>query len=332
MMRFRKTHLKLATLLYACVIASPVLAQEKRQIAPGFPSKPIRVLVSVLPGGGMDIITRTIAAKMSERLPVAMVVENVAGASGVIAVNSVVTAPPDGHTLLSTSGSLPLNVAFKKIQYDVRTALQAVAQMSYQPYILIVNANAPYHTMQEFIAYAKKNPGKLNYGSSGIGTPIHMGTELIEYGAGVDMTHIAYKGNAAAQVDLVAGRLDFTLTSVSGLQIVRSGKARALGITSLQRHPDFPDLPTIAETVIPGYEVINAYTLYAPAKTPTAIVNALNREVVQALADEELKKKMIADASSPAQARSPQEWQKVLASEIDRWESVIKKANIKLEE
>ena len=308
-------------------------SQERRQIAPGYPTKPLRMLVSVLPGGGMDTITRAVANKMSERLPVTIVVENVAGASGVIAVNSVINAAPDGYTLLSTSGSLPLNVAFKKLDAAaVKAGLQAIQQMSYQPYILIAKADAPYNTVQEFIAYAKKNPGKLTYGSSGVGTPIHMGNELIEFGAGVDMVHVPYKGNAAAQVDMVAGRLDFTLSSISGLQIVRQGKAKALAITSAQRHPDFPDLPTIAETIIPGYEVINSYTLYTASKTPAVIVNALNKEVQQALSDADLRKKMIADASSPAPARSPAEWQKVLAAEIDRWEAVVKKANIKLDD
>ncbi len=323
-----------AALLGAGLLAAtiPAQAQDKRQIAPGFPNKPIRILVSVLAGGGMDTVTRAVANKLAERLPVTVIVENVAGASGVIAANTVINATPDGHTLLSTSGSLPLNVAFKKMQYDVRTALQAVAQMSYQPYIVIVSAGAPYKTIQELVAYAKKNPGKLNYGSSGVGTPIHMGTELIEFGAGVDMTHVAYKGNAAAQLDMAAGRLDLTLTSISGLQMVRQGKARALAITSSQRHPDFPDLPTVAETIIPGYEVINAYTLYTAAKTPAVIVNALNREVAQVLTDDELRKRMIADASTPAPARPPAEWQKMLSSEIDRWEAVIKRANIKLEE
>jgi len=323
----------LVALLCAGLFAPAAYAQDKRQIASGYPTKPIRVLVSVLAGGGMDSITRAVVAKMSERLPVGMVVENIAGASGVIAVNSVINAAPDGYTLLSTSGSLPLNVAFRKLDAAaVKAGLQAIQQMSYQPYILIAKADAPYNTIQEFIAYARKNPGKLNYGSSGVGTPIHMGSELIEFGAGVDMVHVPYKGNAAAQVDMVAGRLDFTLSSISGLQIVRQGKAKALAITSSQRHPDFPDLPTIAETIIPGYEVINAYTLYTASRTPAAIVNALNKEVQQALSDEALRKRMIADASSPGPARSPADWQKVFASEIDRWESVVKKANIKLED
>ncbi len=332
-MQSRKVLTSIAAAVCAGLFVAPASAQNKPLIAPGYPTKPIRVLVSVLPGGGMDTITRAVANKVSERLPVSMVVENVAGASGILAVNTTMNATPDGYTLLSTSGSLPLNVAFKKLDAaTVKAGLQAIQQMSYQPYILIAKADAPYNTIQEFIAYAKKNPGKLNYGSSGVGTPIHMGSELIEYGAGVDMVHVPYKGNAAAQVDIIAGRLDFTLSSISGLQIVRQGKAKALAITSAQRLPDLPDLPTIAETIIPGYEVINAYMLYTASKTPAAIVNALNKEVQQALSDDDLRKKMIADASSPAPARSPAEWQKVLVSDIDRWEAVVKKANIKLEE
>ena len=319
-------------LLCAALSTAPAFAQDKRQIAPGYPVKPIRVLVAVLAGGGMDMVTRSVAQRVAERLPVTMVVENVAGAAGAIAVNTVAAAQPDGYTLLSVSNSLPIGAVFKKFNSDVRTSLQAIQQMSYQPYMLIVRADAPFRSVQELVAYARKNPGKLTYGSSGSGSPIHMGTELIEYGAGVDMTHVPYKGNAAAQLDIAGGRLDMTLTSISGLQLVRQGKARVLAITAAQRHADYPDVPTIAETIIPGYEVINAYTLYAPAKTPSAIVNALNREVAQVLTDEEFKKKLIADASMPAPARSPAEWQKQFVAEIDRWEAVVKKANIKLEE
>jgi tripartite-type tricarboxylate transporter receptor subunit TctC len=313
-------------------LAATALAQDKRQIAPNYPTKPIRVLVSVLAGGGMDMVTRTVTGRVAEQLPVTMIVENVAGASGAIAVNTVASAAPDGHTLLSTSGSLHIGAAFKKFDHDVRTSLQAIQQMSFQPYMLIVRADAPFKSTQELVAYAKKNPGKLTYGSSGAGSPIHMGTALIEFGAGIDMVHVPYKGNSAAQIDLAAGRLDMTLTSISGLQLVRSGKARLLAITASERHADYPDTPTIAETIIPDYEVGNAYMLYAPGKTPPAIVNALNREVQRVLANEDLRKKLIAAASMPGPARSPAQWQKQFVSEIGRWESVIKKANIKLEE
>lgn len=326
------------TILTSVAAASSLLfavsasAQNKPQIAPGYPTKPIRILVSVLAGGGMDMVTRSVANRVAERMPVGVVVDNVAGASGAIAVNTVIGAAPDGHTLLSTSGSLHIGAVFNKFQSDVRTALQPIQQMSFQPYMLIVRADAPFNSAKELVAYAKKNPGKLTYGSSGAGSPIHMGTELIEYGAGIDMTHVAYKGNSAAQIDIAGGRLDMTLTSISGLQLVRSGKARVLGITATQRHADYPDVPTIAETIIPGYEVTNAYMLYAPAKTPSAIVNALNREVQLVLADEEFRKKLIADASMPAPARSPAEWQKQFVADINRWDAVVKKANIKLEQ
>jgi len=330
--------MKPQTILTSVAAASALLfavsasAQNKPQIASGYPTKPIRILVSVLAGGGMDMVTRSVATRVAERMPVSVVVENVTGAAGAIAVNTVAAAPPDGHTLLSVSGSLHIGAVFNKFQSDVRTTLQPIQQMSYQPYMLIVRADAPFNSAQELVAYAKKNPGKLTYGSSGSGSPIHMGTELIEYGAGIDMTHVGYKGNAGAQVDIAGGRLDMTLTSISGLQLVRTGKARVLAITAAQRHADYPDVPTIAETIIPGYEMSNAYMLYAPAKTPSAIINALNREVQHALADEDFRKKLIADASMPGPSRTPQEWQKQFVAEVNRWEAVVKKANIKLEQ
>ena len=331
-MQVRKILNASAALLCASLFMTPVMAQNKPQIAPGYPTKPIRILVAVLAGGGMDMVTRSVASRVGERLPVTVIVENVAGAAGAIAVNTVVSAQPDGHTLLSASGSVHIGAVFNKFQSDVRKTLQPIQQMSYQPYMLIVRADAPFDSAQELVAYAKKNPGKLTYGSSGPGSPIHMGTALIEYGAAIEMTHVPYKGNSAIQLDIAGGRLDLTLTSISGLQLVRQGKARVLAITAAQRHADYPDVPTIAETIIPGYEMINAYMLYAPIKTPSAIVNALNREVQHVLADEEFRKKLVADASMPAPSRSPQEWQKQFVAEINRWDAVVKKANIRIEE
>lgn len=322
----------IALTVSAAFFSTPTVAQDKRFLMPGFPSKPIRVMTTVAAGGGLDIITRGVSAKLGEGLAHAVVVDNVSGANGVIAVNTAIAAAPDGHTILSTGGSLPINTVFKKFEADVRTALAPVAQMSSQPYLIFVPVNSPINNVRELIDYAKKNPGKLNYGSSGVGSVIHMGMELLEYGAGVDMVHIAYKGNGPANIDLAAGRLDILMGSISGLQLVRSGKTKIVGAATLQRMADYPDVPTVAESGLPGYELSNTYALYVPAKTPTAIINALNRGVAQALTDPDLRKKMIADASTPALPRPPEELRKVLVSEIDRWEAVVKKANIKLED
>jgi tripartite-type tricarboxylate transporter receptor subunit TctC len=319
-------------LLSACSISMHAIAQERRQIAPGFPSKPIRVMTTVAAGGGLDIITRGVSAKVGENLAFPVVVDNVSGANGVIAVNTAINAPPDGHTILSGGGSMPINTVFRKFEADIRTALAPVAQMSSQPYMVFIPASSPINSFKELIANARANPGKLTYGSSGVGSVIHMGMELIEYNAQVDMVHVPYKGNGQANIDLAAGRLNILMGSISGLQLVRAGKAKMLAVTTPQRMPEYPDMPTIAESGLPGYELSNTYTLYAPGRTPAVILNALNREVSQALNDPDLRKKMLADASTPAPPRLPAELRKILNSEIERWEAVVKKANIKLEE
>ena len=317
--------------LAACLTVMPAQAQDKRPIAPDYPTRPIKFITTVTAGGGLDIITRSVASKMSENLTQAIIVDNVAGANGVIAMNTLISSPPDGYTILSGGGSIPINSVFKRFSVDVRTALTPVAEMSFQPYMVFVPAASPVNSFPELIAYAKKNPGKISYGSSGIGSVIHMGSELIEYMAGVDMVHVPYKGAAASNIDLAAGRLQMLLGSISGLQLVRTNKAKLLAVTTPQRLEAYPDKPAVAE-FLPGYELYNSYFLSVRVETPDAIVNGLNREVIQALTDPDLRKKILADASNPALPRKPAELKKKLRDEIDRWESVVKKANIKMEE
>ena len=322
-----------ATSLCAGLLCLNVLAQEKRAIAPGFPSKPIRVMTTVTAGGGLDFITRAVSAKVGERLLYPIIVDNVAGANGAIAVNTTMASAPDGHTLLSTGGSTPINAVFKKFDKDVRQALAPVAQMSSQPYVLYASLATGFATVQDMLAHARRNPGKLNYGSTGVASVTHLGMELIESLAGIDMVHVPYKGSAASMLDLSSGRLDVLPASVvAGLQLTRTGKVKALAITGLQRLPEYPGIPTLSEAGFPGYELTNTYSLYAAGATPAVILAALNREVAQALIDPELRKKMAADSSIPAEPRSPDELRKILAAEIERWDALVRKANIKLEE
>jgi tripartite-type tricarboxylate transporter receptor subunit TctC len=330
-MRISPSAVSATVVLSACLMSLPAQAQDKRMITPNYPIKPIKVITTVTAGGGLDIITRGVVIKLAEQLGQSIVVDNVAGANGVIAMNTLLAAPADGYVILSGGGSIPINSVFKRFSVDVRNALTPVAEMSFQPYMVFVPATAPYNTFPELIAYARKNPGKLSYGSSGVGSVIHMGSELLEYMAGVDMVHVPYKGAAASNVDLAAGRLQMLLGSISGLQLVRTGKAKLLAVTSPQRSEAYPDKPTVAE-FLPGYELSNTYFLSVRAETPDAIVNGLNREVVQTLTDPDLRKRILADSSNPAPPRNPAELKKKLRDEIDRWESVVKKANIKIEE
>ncbi len=327
-----KTIITSTALLLTVAASSTAIAQDRKLIAPNFPVKPIKMMTTVTAGGGLDFITRTVAAKLSERLPVPVLVENVSGANGIIAVNTTINSAPDGYTMLSTGGSMAINSVFKKFEKDVRTAVVPVAQMSSQPYMIYVAINSPISTIKDLLAEAKKNPGKLTYGSTGIGSVIHLGMEIIEFSGGVDMTHVPYKGSAAPMVDLTSGRLSLYMASfVSGQSLVKAGKLRAVAVTSAQRVAEAPDTPTVAESGIPNFDVTNTYTLYVNGATPLTIVNALNREVAQALADPELRKAFAKDNSTPAPPRTVDELKKILASEIDRWDGVVKSANIKLD-
>jgi tripartite-type tricarboxylate transporter receptor subunit TctC len=314
-------------ILCACLGFAPAQAQQKPLSSSG---KPIRVLTTVTAGGGLDIITRAVTSRIAESLGQPLIVDNLAGANGLIAMNALLAADSDGHTILSGGGSIPINSVFKRFTVDVRQALAPIGQMSFQPYMVFVPAASPFKSFPELIANARQNPGKLNYGSSGIGSVIHMGSELIEYLAGVDMVHVPYKGAAASNVDLAAGRLNMLLGSISGLQLVRTGKARILAVTTTERMEAYPDVPTVAE-FLPGYELSNSYVLYVRAETPATTVSSLNKEVIKALSDPALRKQMLADSSNPAPPRTPAELKKMLATEIERWESVVKKANISLD-
>jgi tripartite-type tricarboxylate transporter receptor subunit TctC len=324
-----------AIALTAATMSAGALAQsqERRQIAPNFPNKPIRMVTTVAAGGGLDFITRTVAATMSQRLGSPVIVENMAGGNGVLAVNATINSAPDGYFVLSTGGSIPINTVFKKFERDIRTALVPVSQTSVQPYVMYMPASSPINNIRDLVAYAKKNPGKLNYGSTGVGSVVHMGLELLEFLAGIDMVHVPYKGSSAALLDVTSGRLDIhTGTYAGGVQLLKAGKIKAVGVTSTQRVPDLPNVPTVAESGFPNYELGNTYALYVNGATPAVIVNALNREVIASLNDPELKKKFAQEGSSPAPAYTPDQLKKILVDEIDRWEAVVKSANIKLDD
>lgn len=326
-------HLAILASLLCTFASAQTYAQQKKPLLPdGYPARPIRVIVSTAPGGGLDIITRAVGTKFGERTGANIVVDNQGGASGGIAINTVASAAPDGYTLLSAGGTLLINAVFGRFERDVRTALVPLVRMSTSHYFLIVPSAFPANTFKEFLAHARANPGKLNYGSNGVGSVIHLGLELIELGANLDMIHVPYKGNAQVYLDLVAGRLNVALASVSGIQSVRAGKAKILATTRPQRVPEFPDVPTIAESGIPGYDVANTYMLYAHAQMPATILNALNRELVQVIAAPDIKEKMAADGAVPAPPLTPAELKTAYVADYAKWEGVIRKAGVKPED
>jgi tripartite-type tricarboxylate transporter receptor subunit TctC len=312
----------------AALCTGQALAQTKKPLLPdGYPSRPVRILVSTTPGGGLDIVGRALAIKLGDRTGASFIVDNQAGANGAIAVNTIAAAAPDGYNILCTGSSMIINAVFKRFERDVRTTLAPVVSLSSSYYFLISPNHMP-GNLKDFIAYVKKSPGKYNYGSGGVGSAIHLGLEMFEAGAGLDMIHVPYKGVAQVNIDLAAGRLDVALVSLSGIQSVKAGKAKLLATSMPQRHPDHPNLPALAE-IIPGYEVANTYMLYAPIATPVPIVAALNRESIQVLAAQDMKDKLAADGAMSTPPNTPEELKKLMTAEYQRWESVINKAGVK---
>lgn len=307
-------------------------AQQKPQGLPGnYPSKPIRIIVGSSPGGGTDISTRLVINKLMERSGHTFVIENVPGANGVIATDMVARAAPDGYTLLATSNSTVVTVALAaRTSYDARTAFEPIAQFTSQPYILAVPNSLPVNSVKEFFAYAKARPGELNYASSGVGGTSHVGMEQMNLLAGLKMQHIPYKGIGPGLTDLLAGRIQVLFGSVLAVMpYAKSGRLKALAAGSLKRSSLLPDIPSIAEEVLPGFEMTGWYGLMAPAGTSPLIVNYLNREIVQTVTSQEIVQKLATDGAEGPQA-SPAQFKEAMNRELDKVEK-LKESGIKLD-
>ena len=327
----------LPLLALAGALCLPGMAQAQ---APGrpdnYPSRTVRMIVGFEPGGGTDILSRLVGQKLTERWGHSVITENRPGASGILSLDLVQQATPDGHTILVAANSLLSTTGIlKKVKYDVQKAYAPIVAMSVQPYLLLVHTSLPVTTVKELIAYAKApvNAGKLNYGSSGTGSAAHLGVELFKDLSGTgDIVHIPFKGSGQALTALVGGQIQLALTGiVSGMPHARSGKLKALGTTGAVRLQAQPDLPTVAEGGLPGYELSNTYGLLAPAGTPPAILAAFNREVGLIINSAELKAKLAADGSEPAPANTPEQYRDSLAKEIAKWERLVKTTGIKME-
>jgi tripartite-type tricarboxylate transporter receptor subunit TctC len=274
-------------LALACACAAHAQAQGPAAgSGPAFPSRPIRVVVTSPAGGSNDIINRTLAAKVSESVGQPVVIDNKPGASGFVAAEAVAKAPADGYTLLAaTEATLVTNpLFFKKVPYDPQRDFTPVTIAVEIDYVLLVHPSVPARNVQELIALAKAQPGKLNYASSGNGSSFHLGMELFKRMAGVDMVHVPFKGSALSVNAMLAGEVQVMLNgTVNGLPLARSGKLRALAVTGAKRSPLAPELPTIAESGLPGYDMRGWFGLVAPAATPAPVVTRLNAEYVRAL-------------------------------------------------
>jgi tripartite-type tricarboxylate transporter receptor subunit TctC len=319
---------KRTALALALALSGPAASAQDRPA--GYPTKPIRIIIGIAPGGGLDTMTRLGAQKVSERWGQPVIVDNRPGGGTVVAMDLVVKAPPDGYTLLGASDTLMMNGVLKRAEYDVREAFMPIVQLTTQPYMLVVNPSLPVKSVKELIAYAKSNPGSLNYGSQGLGTTGHIGWERFRYMTGTDIVHVPYKGAAPAVIDVMGGQIQMTFSNaVTSGAHVKSGKLRGLAVTSPRRGQIFPEMPTVAESV-PGFELSNSYGYYAPAGTSPAIVRAMSAVVAQAMNAPDTVKLLAADGSEAIPPATPAEFKAKFAREYAELERLVRAANIKI--
>jgi tripartite-type tricarboxylate transporter receptor subunit TctC len=311
------------------MLPSAVLAQP---VAISYPTKPIRLVVPFPAGGATDIFARTLSQKLAEKLGSTVVVENKPGAGGTLGSDLVAKSPADGYTLLlatSSTHSIGPNLN-PKMPYDAVRDFTPIGQVGNAPSIMLVPNSSPAKTIQEWIDYAKKNPGRLNYASSGNGTIVQLTAELFKSQAGLYVVHIPYKGTALAMPDLISGKIDVLFDSLpTGLPHVKEGRLRALGVTSAQRTSMAPGLPAIAE-VLPGYESNTWFGLFGPAGVRPEIVNRVNAAALQALADPEVKDKLLRLGIEPI-GTSPMQFATMLSAESAKWKKIISERKITLD-
>lgn len=299
--------------------------------AHAYPSKPVRVLVPLTPGGGADIVARVVSQRLTETLGQQFVVDNRPGAGGSVAYELLARSAPDGHTLALGSGSMVSAQLMSKMSFDTLRDFAGVSTLSAQPYIFCINTSVPARNVQEFVALAKAKPRAFNYASSGIGGLIHLTGELFKISTGIEMTHVPYKGMATAYPDVIGGLVQLAIgAQLSASPHIKSGKLRVIATTKAKRMASMPEVPTIAESGVPGtagFEVVQWYGLITPKRTPVETVNVLNREIVKALQQAEVKSRMEADGSEPA-GSTPQAFDAFMRAEFAKWDKVIKTAGI----
>jgi len=296
-----------------------------------YPARPVRVVVGIAPGGGLDTMTRLAAHKLSERWGKTVVVDNRPGGGTVIGMDIVAQAPADGYTLLAASDTLMLNAVFKRAKYDVGKAFDPIVQLTTQPYVLVVHPAVPARSVKELVALAKAKPGALSFGSQGMGTTGHIGWERFKYMTGVDIVHVPYKGAAPAVIDVIAGQIQMTFSNfvTSGAHL-KSGRMRGLAYTGARRTPLAPDMPTVSEAGVPGFELTNSYAYYAPAGTPRGVVRSINSIIVQGMNSPETMKALAADGSEVVAPMTPEEFRAKFDRQLRGLEALVKAANIRL--
>jgi tripartite-type tricarboxylate transporter receptor subunit TctC len=312
----------------ACVAASGAHAQPSTN----YPNKTIRIIVPFPPGGGTDKLARMLATRFAATLGQAAVVDNRGGAGSVVGTDMVAKAPPDGHTLLFTTSAFVMGAALRdKLPYDPIRDIVPITIAAVSPSLLIVHPSLPVKSVKDLIAFARANPGRLNYGSTGAGAPYHIATEMLKSMAGVDIAHVPYKGAGPAIVAAISGEVTLLIGNIiSALPLAKAGRMRALGVTTLKRTPLAPEIPTIHEAGLPGYEFVTWFGLLAPGATPVPIVQRLHGEVLQAIKAADFRSAMLADGAEP-NGMAPEQYVAVIKADIQRYTRLAKKMGLTAE-
>ena len=315
------------------IFAAAALAAAAPGFAAAYPDRPVRIIVPFPPGGGNDLLARAMAQRLSETMGQQFIVDNRGGAGGLIGNQIAATSAPDGYTLLLGSmGGLAHNPALRAdLPYNPLRDFTAVTLLVTSPFLLVTHPAVPAKSVKELVELARAKPGALNYGSSGAGSSLHLTSEYFKYVAKVSIVHVAYKGTGPALADLLGGQVQIVFSTIApALPHVKAGKLRGLGVSTLKRVKGAPDIPTIAEAGVPGFEVDNWQGIVAPAKTPPAIIERLNRELASILKSPATAEVLAAQGLDPAPG-TPAEFEKLIRSEIAKWTKLVKAAGIKIE-
>jgi tripartite-type tricarboxylate transporter receptor subunit TctC len=321
--------LRASGFLLCCFLVAghaPVQAQE---LPAGYPSRPVRLITSSVPGGGLDLICRSVGQLLTDRLGQSLIVDNRPGGGTVLATEIAAKAAPDGYTFFAGTDTLRIVGATKRVPFDVRKTFDPVVALAAQPYILIVSPALPVKTFKELVAYSQTQ--RVTYGSSGVGTVAHLGLEDLTAKTGSNFAHVPYKGGAQSLLALMSGEIHmYPGLLLSASTAIKTGKARPLAALSLTRIPALPDLPTVAEQGFPGFSITNSYSLYAPAGTPRSIVNTLNRVVGDFMRSPQMAQKLAAEGSQPGERMTPEELKALFATQYDEVERQVKQLKVKL--
>jgi len=319
------------TFLYLAAGAAALPSVSRVAWAQSYPARPVRILVGFAAGQAIDILVRIVAQSLSDQLGQQFVIENRPGAGGNLAVEVVVRSPPDGHTLLAVGMNNMINATlYERLSFNFIRDIAPVASILRAPQVMLVNPSVPARTMSEFIAYAKANPGKINMASAGIGSPTHLSGELFKMMTGINMLHVPYRGSPAALTDLIAGQVQVMFDNVaSSLEHIRTGRLRALAVTTTTRWEGLPDIPTVSD-VVPGFETGGMAGIGAPKGTPPEIVEKLNKGINSAIADGKVKTRLV-ELGGTVLPGSPGDFEKLIAVETEKWARVVKFSGAKAE-